>query len=346
MELSKLKVISCKLQGTSRKFFNFQLETFNLKLFIALLSLLWFTACEVENFNYPSSMRQLPTELNLKDAYFFNKDTGYVCAGGIFTTGLVLKTQDGGTTWDTFMNTNTGVNSFSYQNGIFSISESGQNLHSSSNFQNWSFVHANGGWWNWQKHIRLADNSIILVGGENLGRGFLHWKRPNENFISIKDSFEHELMDITVTPNRTLYTVGYGVIMKSTDEGNSWIVSNVTGDFFRGVDFVTDHVGYVVGEYGSVYKTTDSGDSWTQCRGANSVFADPNKLLRDIAFVDEHNGFLVGGGNMVFHTTDGGKVWKKIVNLDGYADFNAIRIFNKKAYLCGNNGLLLVVDLE
>lgn len=352
MELNKLQVSSRKsislpsAQVANFKLKNLRLATYDLKLFVVLLSLLWFTACEVENFNYPSKMHQLPTGLALKDVCFINKDTGYVCAGSIFTTGLVLKTNDGGITWDTFMNTNTGVNSILYQNGILSISESGQILHASSNFQNWSVAIMAGGWWAWHKHVRLADNTVILAGGENLGRGFLHVKRPNENIISLKDTFEHTLTDIAVTPNRTIHAVGYGLVIKSTDEGTSWIVSNVTGDFYRGVDFVNDHVGYIVGEYGSVYKTTDRGDTWTQCRGANSIFADPNKLLRDIAFIDEHNGFLVGTGNTVFHTTDGGKVWKQIVNLDGYADFNTIRIFNKKAYLCGNNGLLLVVDLE
>ena len=289
-------------------------------------------------------MHQLPTDLDLRAACFVNADTGFVGAGGLFTTGLLLRTNDGGATWDTVMQNNTGINSISYTNGILSVSESGNKFHSSTDFVNWTTSTALG-WSNWHKHVRLADNRVVFVGGENFGSGFLHSKNPNQNFLSLKNTFHHELRDIEVTPDRTLHLVGYGVVMKSTDEGQSWIVSNAQGDFFRGVDFPTSNMGYVVGEYGSVYKTTNRGDSWTELRAANSVFADQSKLIRDIAFVDENTGFFVGTSNLVFRTTNGGKIWKQIVNLDGYANFSSITIANNKAYLTGNNGQLLIIDL-
>jgi photosystem II stability/assembly factor-like uncharacterized protein len=304
------------------------------------------TGCNSEEVSYVSKMHSLPTDLDLSDTYFVNKDTGYVSVGGIFTAGLVLGTKDGGATWDTIEVYTTGVNSLSYRNGLFTASVCGQRMYSSSDFSNWSYSNAPLGWWNWQKHTRLADNRVLLIGGENFGRGFIHLYTPNQGGLMLKDTFDYELTDIITTSNRTIHAVGYGTIMKSTDEGNSWIFSSTTGGFFKGIDFVDDNTGYVVGEYGSVYKTENGGNSWQSCRLGNSVFTDQTKLFRDIAFLDASTGFLVGTNNMIFRTTDGGKVWKKITNLDGYADFNAIRIQHGKAYVTGQEGNLLIIDLE
>lgn len=304
------------------------------------------TGCNSEEVSYSSRMYSLPTDLDLSDAYFINQDTGYVSVGGLFTAGLVLGTEDGGSSWDTIDVYGTGVNSLSYRNGLFTASVCGQRMYSSSDFANWSFTNAPLGWWNWQKHTRLADNRVLLVGGENFGRGFIHLYAPGQGKLVLKDTFDQELTDIIATSNRTIHAVGYGLIMKSTDEGNSWVPSSVTGDFFRGIDFVDNNIGYVVGEYGSVYKTENGGNSWQSCRLGNSVFTDQTKLFRDIAFLDASTGFLVGTNNMVFRTTNGGQVWKQITNLDGYADFNAIRIQNGKAYLTGQEGNLLIIDLE
>src|ERR1041385_7027088 len=46
------------------------------------------------------------TTFSLNSVYFLNKDTGYV-AGETYPQGIVLKTQDGGMTWDTAYTSNT-----------------------------------------------------------------------------------------------------------------------------------------------------------------------------------------------------------------------------------------------
>jgi photosystem II stability/assembly factor-like uncharacterized protein len=301
--------------------------------------------CAVDDFNYVSEMHQLPTDLELTDVCFVNSDTGFVSAGGIFTKGLLFGTKDGGMTWDTVLEKGQGVNSIAYHNGILSVSESGNKFHYTTDFTNWGITYAGTGWWDWKEHVRLLNGRIVLIGGKSFGRGIIHAKDLSQNTIQLTDTFNHELRDIELTTDGTLHVVGYGLVMKSTDNGDSWSISNLGGDFFRGVDFPTSNVGYVVGEYGSVYKTTDGGDSWSQIRGANSIFAAPNKLLRDIAFVDENRGFLVGTSNIAYSTTDGGKIWKEIQTFDGYTDFSSIVIHHQKAYLIGNQGKLLIVDL-
>lgn len=302
-------------------------------------------SCAVDNRAYTSQMHQLPTDLPLTDVCLVN-DAIYVAAGDLFTAGLLLKSTNQGTTWDTVNTYNQGLNSLSFNNGIFSVSESGRNFHTTTDFTNWNREQALEGWWDWHSHLRLNDNRVLLVGGVNFGRGHLHTKGANETIFTLQDTFFHEIRDIIQTPNRTMHAVGYGVILKSIDEGYSWSVDDVYGDFFRGVDFPSNNVGYVVGEHGVVYKTTNRGDSWQKCRGGNIVFPNPDRLFRDVAFWDEDNGFIVGTGDLAYRTDDGGAIWKEIKDWDGYGNFTRIRIFNNKAYLTAEAGQLLIVNLE
>jgi len=303
------------------------------------------SSCAVDNRSYTTQMHQLPTELPLTDVCLANNAI-YVAAGDLFTVGLLLKSMDQGATWDTVSTYSQGLNSLSFTNGILSVSESGRKFHTTTDFVNWSTEQATFGWWDWHSHLRLNDNRVLLVGGVNFGRGYLHTKKPNETTFSLQDTFFHEIRDLVQTPNRMLHAVGYGVVLKSIDEGYSWSVDDVYGDFFRGVDFPSDEIGYVVGEHGVVYKTTNRGDSWQKCRGGNTVFPNPDRQFRDVAFWDEENGFIVGTGNLAYRTDDGGAVWKEINNWDGYGNFTRIRIFDNKAYLTAEVGQLLIVNLE
>jgi len=315
-----------------------------MKKYLIFLPLIWgLFACQKTESGYTSTQIQLPTDLDLTDVLFVNADTGYVTSGGIFGKGAFLWTYDGGNSWDS-LQVGRGINSLDYQNGEISYSVSGQIFRRSYDGENWS-TYNNGGWWSWHRHVKLYDGRALLVGGFNFREGFIHQQEPNVGF-SLKDTFEHELRDIEYTPNRSLYAVGYGLIMKSIDEGASWDVSNVTGDFFRGVDFPSNNIGYVVGEYGSVYKTTDVGTQWKQVRTGNSLFASPNKRFMDIAFWTDEVGFIVGTNNMVWRTTNGGKTWKKLTDLEGWGDYRTIRIFADKAYVAADKGKLLIIDLE
>jgi photosystem II stability/assembly factor-like uncharacterized protein len=319
------------------------IKNISLLLFSTFLCL--FSACEKDNRDYKAEMHLLPTELDLTDICFVNADTGFVTAGSLFTGGLVLRTVDAGLSWDTVMVNNQGTNSVSFQNNILTVSECGNKLHYTSDFINWSFS-TTSEWWRWHNHVRLPNNNVFLVGGGNFDLGIIHKKDAAANNMVLKDSIDTELMDIEYTADGNLFVVGYGLVKKSADEADSWHISNVKGDFFRGIDFPSADIGYVVGEYGSVYKTTDKGDSWTLMRAANSIFADETKLFRDIVFADENSGLILGTGNLMFSTYDGGKTWKEVENPDGFADFTAASVYNNKIYLCGKQGKLLILDLN
>lgn len=320
------------------------LRPLHISLLVSFLCFLW-TSCQKDKRDYNVQLHQLPTELALTDVYFISADTGFVTAGNLFSAGLVYGTTDAGLHWDTLLQTGQGCNSISYHKNQLCISECGNKFHFTDDFVNWSY-YSSSGWWRWHQHTWLPDDQLILVGGGNFGDGHIHQKEPGNNKLVRSDSIQFELMDISYCSNGKLITVGYGLIMTSVDAGLSWQISPVEGDFFRGVDFPTNQTGYVVGEYGSVYKTTNNGQDWQKIRAANSIFSNQSTLLRDIAFINEQTGLIVGRNNTVLRTDNGGKSWQKVENLTDPVDINKITIAYNKAYLAGDYGKLLILNLD
>lgn len=312
-----------------------------------LWGLLLWSACAKEALNYTIWTVDLPTELPLTDVHFTSPDSGYASAGTLFTQGVVLRTVDGGKTWTVLKRYNTGVYNLTDDNGYLMVGENGQNLYKiplNNIFTAQPNQYATNSWWRWHDLVRLPNGGALLMGGENFGRGYIH--RFKNGVLALQDTFVHELQGGVLGSDGTLHAVGYGTIMRSTDEGHTWTVSPVQGDFFRGIAFPTDQTGYVVGEYGSVYKTTDGGLNWRQCRAGNSIFANSETLLRDLAFVDENEGFLVGTGGIVFWTTDGGQQWKQVSNLPDAVDYTGITIAYKHAYLYTKQGTIVGMKIR
>jgi photosystem II stability/assembly factor-like uncharacterized protein len=95
---------------------------------------------------------------------------------------------------------------------------------------------------------------------------------------------------------------GNGLVIQSTDGGQSWTSSSPTTNTLNGVFFVSDLEGWAVGNSGIAIHTTDGGDHWTQ--------STPGTLaLNSVFFADATRGWLVGDSGKILHTTNGGASW-------------------------------------
>lgn len=312
------------------------------------IGVMGWSSCAEEDLSYPITTVQLPTTLALTDLCFVSPDTGYASAGNLFTEGAMLMTTDRGFTWSLLMPYGTGIHSLAKDGNRFLIGQGGQALHiNGSSFSGGGALSQQyyaTGWWQWHSMVPLSNGEVLLAGGENFGYGFLH-RYSNGNLV-LTDTLQHEIRALARTPDGAVHAAGYGTIMRSVDEGHTWEVAPVAGDFFRGVHFPSAEVGYVVGEYGAVYKTTNAGIDWQQVRAGSSVFASTQALLRDVAFVDASEGFLVGTNGTVYRSTNGGSSWKRVKNLALDIDYNAIKIVYGRAYLLGSAGELVMIELE
>ncbi|MBN2363460.1 hypothetical protein JXL83_04940, partial [candidate division WOR-3 bacterium] len=94
--------------------------------------------------------------------------------------------------------------------------------------------------------------------------------------------------------------------MWTTNGGADWnqdavLTGNVPG--LRGVFFVNDNTGWVVGHSGCIYRTTNNGVSW------DSQVSGVTGNLNALYFFDENMGWIVGDDGTILYTENGGTDW-------------------------------------
>jgi len=121
-------------------------------------------------------------------------------------------------------------------------------------------------------------------------------------------------VDFPAGPN-TGYVVGTGgVILKTSDAGNSWQKQKShTRVALNDVDFIDDLVGYAVGLGGTILKTTDGGAHW------NALNSGVTQNLYTVNFpVNANVGYAGGDSQTLLKTTDGGQSWSLQYGVEGY----------------------------
>ncbi|MBN8695455.1 MAG: T9SS type A sorting domain-containing protein [Bacteroidetes bacterium] len=137
-----------------------------------------------------------------------------------------------------------------------------------------------------------------------------------QNWTLIDTSETHTSMalrDVVFTNDSTGYVVGGdglgdGVILRTTDHGNTWCLTNVTKNL-RSVYFPSPNIGYAVGESRTILKTTDAGNTWNYqvVNVVSSMYT-----AQTVVFLNNDTGFvsLINGPGYAFlKTYDGGVNW-------------------------------------
>ena len=136
-----------------------------------------------------------------------------------------------------------------------------------------------------------------------------------------------------------------GVVLKTDDGGGTWRELYVDNRFrlswFSGVWFVTDRLGWAVGEaeqrdgaHGAVILCTqDGGKEWQVQYFDRSI----SFSLDSVKFLDERNGWATGA-NAILHTTDGGSHWYRRRDSSSSV-FDAVNPLG--AWVAGGRNLLL-----
>ncbi|MGB3948215.1 MAG: YCF48-related protein, partial [Bacteroidia bacterium] len=134
-----------------------------------------------------------------------------------------------------------------------------------------------------------------------------------QTWTSLTSGTTASLIGVSAIDANTCYVSGVGgVILKTTDGGNSWVpqTSNTIKDLYA-ILFTNANNGYAVGNDGAAFKTTNGGATWTQM----SVPTGTVVSFRHINFIDDTTGYIAGGTppggtpGTILKTTDAGVTW-------------------------------------
>lgn len=257
---------------------------------------------------------------DILDIQFVNKDTGFAVAGLYGAQGYILRTQNGGTTWDTtwfpynlntifFVNDSIGY-VCGWQSRVYKTVNSGGNwllcdtsgfLQQKRDFKTLWFKNADTG-----IVAKLSEVYITYDGGNSFIR---------DTLLGI--GTEYQLFS-----NQYGIWMPYANILKYAEEfGNPFQAIDTLCCNFHVTDIFFKNVfnGYSTGmgwygspnfNYGVITKTNDRGYNWIKKDFSNVYF------FTDIEFVNDTIGYCVGKGQgfnslqyRFWKTEDGGDSW-------------------------------------
>lgn len=210
-----------------------------------------------------------PQGNSLQDIYVFNASTA-VAVGDL---GTVIKTTDGGETWQVQHHAGGRASNL---NGVY-------------------FINETTGW-------AVGMDGIILKTTDG-GRSWIEKKWQSGT----------ELLAVFFTDQDTGWVVGKrGIILQTTDGGETWIDRSINGEIHGNLDvfFINARRGWIVTDtfWGSIIlRTTDGGKTWTWHKPSPPVY-----LLRSIYFTNPDTGWTVSAFGIIMKTIDGGITWTSL----------------------------------
>jgi len=223
-------------------------------------------------------------------------------------TGTVLRTTDGGESWQQpFSRTDVPLYSVRYfdSQNVTAVGANGTTIRSTDGGASWNLISSNPAV-KFKSHDYMNANTLWAAG----------------------DS-------IIVTAGND--SISIGRIFSSTDGGQSWIARySEPAPSFNKITFVSENVGFAVGNRGLIFATTDQGLTWRPRRPHNSY---TNYL--SVRFVDDSVGFITGADGSVLRTSNGGTKWSWIATGTNNRLHDIYFCTTQKGWIVGEEGSIL-----
>lgn len=271
----------------------------------------------------------LPEGNNLNSVQMVTTDIGYA----VGDMGVILKTTDGGLSWDVKLSIFSKLQSVHFINSdigfvagysIIKTIDGGNHWDtifspSSILFNKVSFIDANIGY-------AVGDGVIIktIDGGKT--------------WASTSYCSNCTLYSVSVLNKDTCYVVGSDIIIKTVDGGINWIKQSVgISATLTSICFPKTDTGYIAGMNGLLFKTVNGGNNWIKQDSISS------SSYKSIFFTDVNNGVIVGdNNNIIIKTNDGGNHWTTQLKTNGVNLLHSVSLTNKNSgIIVGDNGTIL-----
>lgn len=313
------------------------------KSFLLLLSLLFF-ACQKEKINIPFSGTKISPGIPVQAACLSTNGHLLLAGGERYEKGEWLACTMPGYGCEEEADTLTtyGIYDLEMTNDTlgYLITTNNQFYRTTDGAVTWSYTQGNvpdGTWYPLFNQFMTGPESGFAVGGMALVYGVIF--KTDNGWSWIAQSFDAELRDVFFTDDHTGYAVGAGVVLKTSDSGETWNYLDAEGDFFKAVFFADAYTGYVAGDMGKILKTEDSGQHWEVLRGQNTFVGD-SYHFNDIYFKDPNKGIFCGE-NIILYTSDGGQNLTPVADIPADRYVRIISINQEKTLVVGKDGHLV-----
>ena len=254
--------------------------------------------------------------------HFINESIGFLGSASA-TTGRLLKTTNGGTSWENITANITGLDGtvrgihFSDLNTGWISNSTGKIYKTTDGGSSGSIVYDIGSTTANIYEVKFID-AVTGFAISSAGRilkttdGGTNWGLTQTS--ATKNLFGLGILNVLSEGNTPILIGGdIGTILYSSDLGTSWQArhSAVTQEQLLRVSFPSENTGYVVGgsittgnQFGDILKTTDAGLTWTK------LPFNPGYRTYSVYFRTDDEGYVgVQGPNGLYKTTDGGQNW-------------------------------------
>jgi photosystem II stability/assembly factor-like uncharacterized protein len=290
--------------------------------------------------------------LDLNDVYVHGD---HIMAVGTYTDfqankfiGQILKSDNGGQSWDTMQNTS----GWFYKTIAFKDAETGFiGGYGSTSFM----LKTTDGGKTWKEDMVDYDHAGItdmhfLTDKVGIAVGYGEAQFFSGNSYKTTDGgktwvpSEHvddslPLQNMFFVNENLGYAVasffGFTTFAKTTDGGAHWALEYTHSNMINDIYFWSATDGILV-DYSGVYKTYDGGKTWLD----KTTPVVKNKYLESVTFYDRFTGFAVGLSGVIFRTTDGGETWTKDLS-PTTQNLSSVEIHEGKVYAVGSNGVVL-----
>jgi len=275
---------------------------------------------------------------NVLDVHFIDELNGVAVGGDIWEHGFTAVTVDGGISWSFDSLTNKVITAVDGYNGtIVCGGLDGKVFYKSGD--SWNFQRSKD--WRFIKDIIAVDNDQSMsVGGQAYRFGFVNQISSPTQLDSLW-SQDIELQSILRLDDQTILAAGYGIILRSVNNGLEWSIKNGQGDFFTDLCFIDDKIGFVLGHNGLILKTTDAGSTWSQSNGLGDF--SQSSRLRDMAYINDNELWAVGKEGKILISKNEGDSWEEF-RLNTQNDLLSINAQADKILISGEEGYFVAID--
>lgn len=266
-------------------------------------------------------------------------------AGSQYTVnsaGIILKSVDGGETWQTNYNSTQGFKKIAFVSTTrgFALGYNNTLLKTIDGGTNWVNITVQNDIYYYSQIEFLDANKGFLSGLTNGGQVIAYKTLDaGETWTAVTNANNILDMSVSYVTDNVLYSVGANQkVSKSVDGGNSWttIKSGMIGMYYFATSFKDFNNGVISGEDGEVLLTTDGGTTWTQ------VLNTSYENLYGLKFIG--NKIITSGtDHNIYYSEDSGTTWVALnTSSTATGTLYAIETFaNGDLLLCGSQGSIL-----